>query len=127
MNQTEVFAVLVSVALTCDCGQAQPAIPGNPPIPDRELLIATKEAPPFAMKQQDGTWRGISIDLWRRMAERLHLRYRFSEQATVQNLGDAARTRRGHRLDDRLGHCDRGVHRRHHLDADPAGAAGGRA
>ena len=77
MNRAEVVAVLVSVALTCDCGQAQPAIPGNPPIPDRELLIATKEAPPFAMKQQDGTWRGISIDLWRRIAERLHLRYRF--------------------------------------------------
>ena len=50
------------------------------------LTIATKEAPPFAMKQQDGTWRGISIDLWRRVAERLHLRYRFAEAETVQAL-----------------------------------------
>jgi polar amino acid transport system substrate-binding protein len=88
MNRTEIFAVLVSVALTCDCGQAEPAISGNPSLPDRELVIATKEAPPFAMKQQDGSWRGISIDLWRRIADRLHLRYRLLEQATVQNLID---------------------------------------
>ena len=88
MIRTEIFAVLVSVALTCDCGQAEPAISSNPSLPDRDLVIATKEAPPFAMKQQDGTWRGISIDLWRRIADRLHLRYRFLEQATVQNLID---------------------------------------
>ena len=88
MSRTEVFAVLVSVALTCDCCQAQLAVPVNPSLPDRELVIATKEAPPFAIKQQDGSWRGISIDLWRRIADRLHLRYRFSEQATVQELID---------------------------------------
>ena len=31
--------------------------------PDRELIVATKEAPPFAMKGPDGTWQGISLDL----------------------------------------------------------------
>jgi polar amino acid transport system substrate-binding protein len=90
IGRRELLAVLVSVALTCDCGQAQPANPVNPTIPDRELVVATKEAPPFAMKQQDGTWRGISIDLWRRVADRSRLRYRFSEQATVQDLIDGA-------------------------------------
>ena len=34
-----------------------------------ELVIATKEAPPFSMKVADGTWQGISVDLWRRVAE----------------------------------------------------------
>ena len=38
------------------------------------------------MKQQDGTWRGVSIDLWRRVADRLGLRYRFSDQPTVAAL-----------------------------------------
>ena len=31
---------------------------------ETELVIATKEAAPFAMKAPDGTWKGISIDLW---------------------------------------------------------------
>jgi ABC-type amino acid transport substrate-binding protein len=60
--------------------------PVTPPIPDKELIVGTKEAPPFAMKQPDGSWHGISIDLWRRIADRLHLRYRFSEQPTVEAL-----------------------------------------
>jgi ABC-type amino acid transport substrate-binding protein len=65
MSRAKIFVVLVSVALTHECSQAQPAISLNPTISDRELVIATKEAPPFAIKQQDGSWRGISIDLWR--------------------------------------------------------------
>ena len=58
-------------------------------LPDRELVVATKEAAPFAMKREDGTWRGISIDLWRRIAEQLQLRYRFVELPTVQDLLNA--------------------------------------
>jgi hypothetical protein len=37
------------------------------------------------MKAADGTWEGISIDLWRRIADELHLRYRFTEEASVQD------------------------------------------
>jgi polar amino acid transport system substrate-binding protein len=55
-------------------------------LPDRELVIATKEAAPFAMKGPDGTWQGISIELWRHVADQLHLRYHFVEVATVQDL-----------------------------------------
>ena len=54
----------------------------------KELVIGTKEAPPFAMKAADGTWQGISIDLWRRVADELHLRYRFVEEPDVQGLID---------------------------------------
>jgi len=54
----------------------------------RELVIGTKEAPPFAMKAADGTWQGISIDLWRRVADQLHLHYRFAEEPDVQGLID---------------------------------------
>jgi ABC-type amino acid transport substrate-binding protein len=39
------------------------------------------------MKAQDGTWHGISIDLWRHVAEQIHLRYRFQE-TTLKNLID---------------------------------------
>ncbi|MBV8813986.1 MAG: transporter substrate-binding domain-containing protein, partial [Verrucomicrobia bacterium] len=53
----------------------------------RELVIGTKIAPPFAMKTKDGTWRGISIDLWRRIADQMHLQYRFQE-TSLQGLVD---------------------------------------
>jgi polar amino acid transport system substrate-binding protein len=88
MRMNRALAVLLTVALTCADGQAQTAGPRDPRLPDKELVIGTKEAPPFAMKQKDGTWRGISIDLWRRVADRLHLRYRFAETETVQALVD---------------------------------------
>jgi polar amino acid transport system substrate-binding protein len=45
----------------------------------RELVIGTKVAAPFAIKEEDGTWHGISIELWRRIADQMHLRYRFEE------------------------------------------------
>lgn len=45
----------------------------------RELVVGTKVAAPFAMKEEDGTWRGISIELWQHIANQMHLRYRFQE------------------------------------------------
>ncbi len=38
------------------------------------------------MRTEDGVWYGISIDLWRRVADQLHLRYRFDQQPTLQDL-----------------------------------------
>src|ERR1700686_2843119 len=56
--------------------------------PQRELVIGTKEAAPFAMKSADGSWSAISIGVWRRIADQLHLRSRFAEEADVQALID---------------------------------------
>jgi ABC-type amino acid transport substrate-binding protein len=53
---------------------------------ERELVIATKVAPPFVMKRSDGSLYGISVDLWHRLAEQLHLHYRLVEQETVQDV-----------------------------------------
>lgn len=63
--------------------QAQPVSPET-----RELVVGTKEAPPFAMKSDDGAWSGISIDLWRRIADEKKWRYRIEEEQTVQGLLD---------------------------------------
>lgn len=54
----------------------------------RELIIGTKLAPPFAMKDKQGKWTGISIELWDRIANRLKLKYRLTEEPTVQGLID---------------------------------------
>jgi polar amino acid transport system substrate-binding protein len=80
----------LAIGLQDHCA-AQAIVPGNPASPDRELVIGIKEAPPFVIKTADGAWRGISIDLWSRIAEQLHVRYRVSEQATVDALIEGTR------------------------------------
>jgi ABC-type amino acid transport substrate-binding protein len=47
--------------------------------PNRELVVGLRVAPPLAMRAPDGIWSGISVELWRHLAERLGLRYRFAE------------------------------------------------
>lgn len=46
---------------------------------DHVMVVGTKVAPPFAIKSDNGTWSGISIELWRRLAHTLHFKYRFKE------------------------------------------------
>jgi len=41
------------------------------------LTVATKSAPPFAIQQDDGTWSGISVELWNRIAEDLAIDFEF--------------------------------------------------
>ncbi len=65
------FRIAAAVTLLfCAVVKAQP---GN----DRVLRIGTKEAAPFAVLNDDGTWSGISIELWRGVANEIGLRYEF--------------------------------------------------
>ncbi|HSK77597.1 MAG TPA: transporter substrate-binding domain-containing protein [Thermoanaerobaculia bacterium] len=43
--------------------------------PGRPLVVGTKHAPPFAIRNPDGTWSGLSIELWREVAEELQVPY----------------------------------------------------
>ncbi len=45
----------------------------------RILVVGTKDAPPFAIKNPNGTWSGISVDLWRQIARQLSVDTRFLE------------------------------------------------
>ena len=56
------------------------------PLPRRTLMVGTKEAPPFSMKDPDGNWTGISIDLWQQIAAELDLTYEFRELDLKQLL-----------------------------------------
>lgn len=51
------------------------------------LIVGIKEAAPFVMPNGDGTYSGISIDLWTKLAERLGLEYEF-EKRDLQGLLD---------------------------------------
>ncbi|MDJ0808438.1 MAG: transporter substrate-binding domain-containing protein [Gammaproteobacteria bacterium] len=50
------------------------------------LTVATRHVPPFAIKQDDGTWQGISIELWQQVADGLGLEYQFREMGLKEML-----------------------------------------
>lgn len=62
--------------------------------PDRELVIGTKIAAPFVMKTAEGEWTGLSIELWQRIADQLHVRYRFVEEPNIQSLLEGVESRK---------------------------------
>ncbi|HDS01347.1 MAG TPA: transporter substrate-binding domain-containing protein [candidate division Zixibacteria bacterium] len=58
-----------------------------------KLIIGTKPTAPFAMKAEDGSWYGISIELWRTIASDLELEYVFEErdlQGLLEGLEDGS-------------------------------------
>jgi polar amino acid transport system substrate-binding protein len=73
------------------CAVAQVSVGGI----NNVMVVGTKIAPPFAMKSDNGTWSGISIELWRRIAADLHLSYRFEEVSLDELIDGTA----AHRLD----------------------------
>jgi ABC-type amino acid transport substrate-binding protein len=82
--------LLITLALTDGAAPLEVARFGAPQAP---LIVGTKVAPPFALKAADGTWHGISIELWRQVAEELGLAYRFEErdlEGLVQGLVDGS-------------------------------------
>jgi len=72
---------------------ATPSLSQTPPsAKGGELVIGTKVAPPFAMKDESGHWSGISVELWQHLADRLKWNYRFVEADTVPALLDGVST-----------------------------------
>jgi len=54
----------------------------------RTLKVAVMEGPPWCMRDEDGHWTGMTIDLLRELAEELHVDYDFKESnlAGVQDM-----------------------------------------
>lgn len=76
---------LAAFQLLAGAALAQEAVPAK-----KTLLIATKPVPPFVIKQTDGSWTGVSIELWERIAEELGLEYRLEEATLPQILDGVA-------------------------------------
>jgi polar amino acid transport system substrate-binding protein len=69
------LVIALTLALLTLAGSAQAA----PPDSREPLIVAVKQAPPFAVKRQDGEWTGTSITLWREIAAELGLEYELHE------------------------------------------------
>jgi polar amino acid transport system substrate-binding protein len=82
-------AALSGLALMCMLSGAALA-QGDKPVPTgKKLVVATKLAPPFSYKGPDGSWIGVTIDLWSDIAHRLGMEYEFREYTDVASLLDA--------------------------------------
>ncbi|QIG79875.1 transporter substrate-binding domain-containing protein [Stakelama tenebrarum] len=46
---------------------------------DGALTVATREAPPFVIREPDGSWSGLAIDLWSQVAEENGIAYDLRE------------------------------------------------
>lgn len=77
------FCRLICIAVMC-CVPMAAAQQGT--ADDAKLRVATKHAPPFAIKHEDGSWSGISIDLWRDIATEMGLSYTLQEESLAGML-----------------------------------------
>lgn len=46
----------------------------------QKYVIGIKEAPPFAIKNPDGSWTGISVNLWESISAKLKISFRWEER-----------------------------------------------
>jgi polar amino acid transport system substrate-binding protein len=76
---------VATITLTLCLILAAPVPPAAAAAP-AEVIVATKEAPPFAMKGEDGQWTGIAIELWGRIADKLGMHSTFKEYQTVPEM-----------------------------------------
>jgi ABC-type amino acid transport substrate-binding protein len=58
--------------------------------PERKLIVGLKPAPPFVLRGSDGTWEGISVELWQRVAKALGREYEVREMKLDQLLAATA-------------------------------------
>jgi ABC-type amino acid transport substrate-binding protein len=73
-------AILIALAIPGNAA-AQEGLPGR-----SKVLVGTVDAPPFAMQTADGNWEGLSIELWRLIAQDLRVDYEFIAYKDLENL-----------------------------------------
>ena len=91
-------ALLLGAAATLSAAAKPPPPPSSPPMrasasTGKTLTVAVKVVPPFVIKKADGSYSGISVELWRRVAKNLGLKYRF-EQTDLEGLLNGTRAKR---------------------------------
>lgn len=72
-----VEVVCASLALYLSISQCQAQATTG--APDAKVVVGTMRVAPFASRSDDGQWSGLSIELWRRVAQELDLDFEFRE------------------------------------------------
>ena len=67
-------------------GQAQAQAQVEPSLPAQPLRVGVFDAPPFAMRNQDGGWEGLSIELWQDIARHRGWVYELRAYDSVASL-----------------------------------------
>lgn len=75
---TSCSIVVVALCLAIPATAATPGQEGSE-FAGTRLIVGTRERPPFMMKNDDGNWSGIAIDLWRSIAGQLGVSYELRE------------------------------------------------
>jgi len=52
----------------------------------QQLVVGTRHIPPFAIRHEDGSWSGLSIELWRAIAADLQITYELREVELAELL-----------------------------------------
>lgn len=85
-SKTTCVLIVVILLVSFARGQSDPKLDESP-----RLIFGTKHIPPFAIKNPEGSWNGISIELWRQIAADLNREYELRE-LTLEGLLEDLRT-----------------------------------
>jgi polar amino acid transport system substrate-binding protein len=66
--------------------------PDTPPQKSKKLIVGVTNGPPYSMQREDGTWYGITVELWEEVAKVLKVDYEF-KQTDLKGLQDALEKR----------------------------------
>ena len=76
--------------------QLPPPLP-TPSVPKQKLIVGLVVNPPFVIHEPDGSWTGMSVELWQEVAKEIGLNYEYRQtdfpgqfEGLVQGWLDAA-------------------------------------
>lgn len=81
----------LGVFLLAAAGAAQ--TPPRTPLTERVWRVGIFEYPPYVMREANGEWRGLTVDLWKEIASELNIHYRFGEASPDTILDDIVQQR----------------------------------
>ena len=70
------IALLALLAGSFLVGSVSEAAGAEPP-EQKNMIVGLANDPPFTWQRPDGSWTGISVDLWQSIAETLHFKYQY--------------------------------------------------
>jgi polar amino acid transport system substrate-binding protein len=83
-------ALALSVTGTEPHDQGLPSPIPVPVVPKQKYIVGIAPGPPFNIHDRDGTWSGISVELWREIADDLKIDFEFRETNLIGNFDGLA-------------------------------------